>query len=158
MKHLCLKVLQRHGNYRSDTAYHSRQLSYSGNDDTRRPAYSVYNNTLVSTYTCANYNRLHLHHGEFYYSCQPISMKYSLTDYIQAWCMQRYYIKTSRHLKRLEAINLSPIYITLWKACKGYPQSKPSIDRKSTRLNSSHVRTSRMPSSAWKKKKQLTLS
>ena len=26
-------------------------------------------------------------------------------------------------------------------------------DRKSTRLNSSHVRTSRMPSSAWKKKK-----
>ena len=25
-------------------------------------------------------------------------------------------------------------------------------DRKSTRLNSSHVRTSRMPSSAWKKK------
>ena len=26
------------------------------------------------------------------------------------------------------------------------------IDRKSTRLNSSHVRTSRMPSSAWKKK------
>ena len=27
-------------------------------------------------------------------------------------------------------------------------------DRKSTRLNSSHVRTSRMPSSAWKKKKK----
>ena len=29
-------------------------------------------------------------------------------------------------------------------------------DRKSTRLNSSHVRTSRMPSSAWKKKKKKT--
>ena len=28
------------------------------------------------------------------------------------------------------------------------------VDRKSTRLNSSHVRTSRMPSSAWKKKKK----
>ena len=28
----------------------------------------------------------------------------------------------------------------------------PTRDRKSTRLNSSHVRTSRMPSSAWKKK------
>ena len=27
-------------------------------------------------------------------------------------------------------------------------------DRKSTRLNSSHVRTTRMPSSAWKKKKK----
>ncbi len=28
------------------------------------------------------------------------------------------------------------------------------IDRKSTRLNSSHLPTSRMPSSAWKKKKK----
>ena len=32
--------------------------------------------------------------------------------------------------------------------------SKESLDRKSTRLNSSHTDISRMPSSAWKKKKK----
>ena len=33
-----------------------------------------------------------------------------------------------------------------------------TLDRKSTRLNSSHVKRSRMPSSAWKKKKKQTTS
>ena len=35
-----------------------------------------------------------------------------------------------------------------------YTYRKFRIDRKSTRLNSSHVKRSRMPSSAWKKKKK----
>ena len=41
--------------------------------------------------------------------------------------------------------------------CPSFPSVHPHSllpDRKSTRLNSSHVRTSRMPSSAWKKKKK----
>jgi len=38
------------------------------------------------------------------------------------------------------------------EAVKTVLGGKPIIDRKSTRLNSSHVSESRMPSSAWKKK------
>src|ERR1051326_9295188 len=36
---------------------------------------------------------------------------------------------------------------------EAFADDPPDIDRKSTRLNSSHIPLSRMPSSAWKKRK-----
>ena len=42
---------------------------------------------------------------------------------------------------------------TIYVNQKTYKRDNKTIDRKSTRLNSSHTDISRMPSSAWKKKK-----
>ena len=50
--------------------------------------------------------------------------------------MQRYYIKTSRHLKRLEAINLSPIYIHFVESVQGISTIKAFNRQKQFQMES----------------------
>ena len=62
------------------------------------------------------------------------------------------------HIQITLCLHLTSIWSELPKICdcqnRGKLTHTKMWDRKSTRLNSSHVKRSRMPSSAWKKKKK----
>ena len=57
-------------------------------------------------------------------------------------------IDINRILDAANIVNVVGKYVSLRKSGSNYFGCCPFQDRKSTRLNSSHVRTSRMPSSA----------
>ena len=61
--------------------------------------------------------------------------------------LNNYDVDESELMKLMQA-NLKPSSYRLWRKRVKERSSKHLKDRKSTRLNSSHVRTSRMPSSA----------
>ena len=76
-------------------------------------------------------------------------------DYITEKLWRSFYVGTVPIIYGSPTIKVRQLSLPTSSLSPSLPPSLP--DRKSTRLNSSHVRTFRMPSSAWKKKNlQLT--
>ena len=85
-----------------------------------------------------------------FYSFLSIIFPPSFSLPLPPWCYRQHRFQSSiSHMFRPYPITVFPVPGAASSDTKSVVQ-----DRKSTRLNSSHVRTSRMPSSAWKKKKQ----